>query len=230
MDYFGALGVAFRSPRWGINLLSGSILLFLPIVGPLVLLGYMGSVVDILMKDPRAAPPEFDWDQFVPYLTRGFWFLLPTLVAWLAMLPVWLLVALPPALIPAFHLEGPVVLLPVSLMGLLAIGVAIATILVITPLGLRALVLQDFSATFSVAFINDFIRRVWAETLLATLFLGLAGFFLGLFGMALCCVGFYPASVVQMYAQWALTAQLYRLHLQRGGMPIQPKLEAVDWA
>ena len=43
MDYSSALGVAFRSPRWGINLLCCSACLLLPVIGPL-LPGVTGDV------------------------------------------------------------------------------------------------------------------------------------------------------------------------------------------
>jgi hypothetical protein len=92
--------------------------------------------------------------------------------------------------------------------------------LVLMPLSLRAGLTQEFGAAFDFGFVKDFIRRVWLEVLLGQLFLIFAQFIVMFAGLALCCVGIYPAAAWGMLAHAHLEFQLYELYLQRGGTEI----------
>jgi hypothetical protein len=82
---------------------------------------------------------------------------------------------------------------------------------------------QDIGESFKFGWIKDFIGRVWKEQLLASLFLVVTGAVLGLVGIALCCIGVYPAMAIMMLAQAHLYFQLYKLYLARGGEPVKMK-------
>jgi hypothetical protein len=76
-----------------------------------------------------------------------------------------------------------------------------------------------------MAFVRDFLSRVWKELLLSLLFLIVTAPLLMLAGLLAFCVGVYAAAVVLMFAQLHFHYQLYELYLQRGGTPIPLKAE-----
>ena len=91
-----------------------------------------------------------------------------------------------------------------------------------TPIFLRAGLMQEFGGAFNFGFVKDFIRRMWVEMLLGHLFFLVTSPIVMLAGAAICCVGMYPATVLVILAQAHFMFQLYELYLVRGGEKIPP--------
>ncbi len=229
MDYFEAFRFPFRSPKWGMNLLYGSLMMMIPLVGPIVLLGYFGDVLDILRKDRDSAPPDLDFGRFGKNLERGIWPFLASLLATLLIVPLFLVAATPLLAIPAMRLEGTVLLVPIGLTLVLVVVAWVAAILIMTPAHLHAMEARKIEFGAWPGFINEFIRRVGTETLVGTLCLMAGSLPLMIAGYACCIVGVYPAVTIFQYAQWHLMFQLYDLFLERGGQRIVLIGASDDW-
>lgn len=209
------------------NLLMTSVCLFIPIIGPIVLLGYQFEIIEALHRDPRQQCLDFDFNRFVNYLQRGVWPFLVSLVSAVVLVPlIWLVMIVPFVLLTtAGDKNAPAIALVV--LGLVFLGflaVILAFSIVLLPLLLRAGLTQDFAAAFDFGFIKDFIAKTWLECILAYLFFMLGNFVVTLAGMCLCFVGVYPASVVGMLAHTHFHYQLYEIYLSRGGRPIPLKV------
>jgi hypothetical protein len=106
MRYFHSITSLFQNPHWGRNLLLFTVCLLIPIIGPIVLIGYYFEMIDsflgllraksldpsevdeagvmnVLPVDPQYADntyPDFQFNRFGEYLYRGIW---PFLVGFL---------------------------------------------------------------------------------------------------------------------------------------------------
>jgi hypothetical protein len=129
-----------------------------------------------------------------------------------------LCVAISSSLGPEAALIGSLVGFAVLLFGIIFSMALVGMISV--PMELKAGTRQDLGAGFDVAFIKDFIRLTWKETLIGFLFLYFANFVLMIVGMLMLCIGVYFTMAISMMAQTHFEHQLYRLYLQRGGAPI----------
>ena len=104
-------------------------------------------------------------------------------------------------------------------MGLLTVVLTMVTI----PISLRAGLQQEFAPAFSLDYLKWFVKLMWRELLLSSLFLTATGFAVAFLGFAACCIGVVPAIVIMMFAQLHIEYQLYELYLQRGGSEIPLK-------
>jgi len=228
MEYFKAYQSFFESPKWALHLLIGAVAQFVPIVGPIVLLGF---IYDVIEAKHRLGPnefPLFDFNRLGAYLQRGLW---PFLVSLIVSIPMVLLFV---PLIMIFSITMAVTAdrsggSPVFPLAFLAVGIpafiilSIALRFVTMPMVLRAGLSQDFGTAFSWTFARDFLGRMWKEMLLSMLFLMGTGLVVILAGILLLFVGIYAAVIVIMFAQMHLQYQLYELYLGRGGAPIPLK-------
>jgi hypothetical protein len=266
--YFLAYRFIFQSPNWFKNLLWGSLCFFVPIVGPMVLVGYLFEVIEWLHRrreeeklpwvEPTgvaAAPegaiqvepggsaggfeyaaaeqyPDFNVNRIQEYLTRGIW---PFLVQLVVGLPVGMVLGFLPTvgvllIMAAVASDAHPLVIVAIILVLLAVyfGAFVLLALVQVPLYLRAGLRRDFGSAFSMAFLKDFLKRVWLELLLSQLFLHVTGAALVLVGFLCCFVGAYPASAWMMMATHHIDLQLYELYLQRGGEPVRPREDRVS--
>lgn len=224
MDYMRAYKFVFENEKWWQNLLLGGVCMIIPIIGPIVLLGYACRVMDSLLKNEPEAYPDFDFGQFGEYLKRGVWPFLVMLVVTFVFMPVFWACMLVPIFGGMLLEQHAWLAAPLMLLGLCAYLVAIVALtLVMIPLLIRACICRDFAMSFSWTFVKDFFRLTWKELLLSMLFLCISGTIVVLVGMCLCCVGMYPAAVLAQYAQFYLYSQLYKLYLERGGAPVPVK-------
>jgi Protein of unknown function (DUF4013) len=229
MNYMRAYRFVFDSPKWMANLLAAAICVLVPVAGEMVLFGYGFNFIESLNRRKNTRAPDFDTNRLSEYLLRGLW---PWLARFVASLPLGFVFA-------AFYLcfilgiafapdkqRSIVALVFIPLFFLVVIVLALVVNLVLTPITLRAGLTQEFGQAFSIDFAKDFIKRVWKETVLASLFLFASSFVLSLIGMMLCFVGLYPAMGLLMLAQFHLWHQLYELYLERGGTPIPLKADS----
>jgi hypothetical protein len=223
MKYVRAYQFIFDSPKWMMNVLLAGACLIIPIIGPLILLGYAFEIVETMHRNRSdAAYPDFNFDKFGNYLMRGLW---PALVHFCVIFPLLLLSQSCSFLAMLAGLgRGS------DLVSLLFLPVFIAAGIAMVPLALRAGFLQDFRAAFAIDFVKDFVRKMWQETIIAWLFLIVTGSVLAFVGLLMCLVGIFPAMAVFGLAQMHLFYQLYELYLERGGMRIPLPGEQVDTA
>src|SRR5438034_6215952 len=73
MDYMRMLSYVFENPNWFMNLLLGALCALIPIIGPIVLLGYRYETVIGLLAVGGARYPDFNFGRFGDYLMRGLW-------------------------------------------------------------------------------------------------------------------------------------------------------------
>jgi hypothetical protein len=264
MRYLYSYAFVFSSRNWLTNVMFAILCSFIPVIGPIVLIGYFFEVIESLLHsrqtardkpsdypldalpaddypsgafseqplsvlpadpDPETeAYPDFTFNRFTEYLTRGIW---PFLVRLIVGLPVGILFSL----VFMFGMVG----LGVSGGGNAGVGVAIFFVVAVlvyflfvilmavlsAPLYLRAGLSGDFGSAFSMPFFRDFLRRVGKEVVLAQLFLMGTSLILSLLGLMACYVGLFPVMALIMFASHHLDLQLYQLYLERGGMPVE---------
>ena len=220
----------FQNPNWGMNLLCTTVCQLIPVVGPIVLLGYEYELIEALHRDPRRIYPDFDFNRFVNYLSRGVWPFLVSLIAVLVIFPVvWVAMMLGTfGIAAAAESEAGILVFFVAIImfvGVMLLSCAVSVIMV--PMVLRAGLSQDFAQAFQFGFIRDYFQKMWLETLLASLFVMGTGMVLMMVGMVACFIGMYPAMTLMLLAQTHLHYQLYELYLRRGGQVIPLKAPAV---
>src|SRR5262249_16255260 len=173
MKYLRSYQFLFDSPKWLTNLLAGTVALLVPIVGQMVLLGYVFEILEALHLHPEAIYPDFNTNRLSKYLNRGVWPFLADFVVRLVfgmlMVPVFgvvffvLFIGLAAAGGDNKEASGVFFLVFGCFYVLLIIVVNLLLPLVVTPILLRAGITQDFGAAFSFEFLKDFVGKMWVE-------------------------------------------------------------------
>ncbi|HUF61694.1 MAG TPA: DUF4013 domain-containing protein [Verrucomicrobiales bacterium] len=223
MQWIPAVTDFFRTKNWAMNLLLASVCVLIPIIGPIVLLGW--CVQCFLAWHEGREHPDLDFNLFLRYLMWGLWPFLVWLVMGLGMVLLLIPAGLLWIMIPAFQLEGfaaaVVFLLGTGVSGLLYLGMCVLFV----PIAIRAALMQDFAAGFSPAFVRDFLKKTGVETLLVEIVLIVASIVGTVAGYLCLIIGVYPATALLIFAMWRLFSQLYALYLERGGTPVVISLE-----
>jgi hypothetical protein len=236
MNYTTSVSDFFKSPKWMMNLLLGGICVLIPIVGPMVVLGWLITGFWARRDENFETFPDFDFSNFGKYLERGLW---PFLVAFvvsmafsIVMVPLAWVLMIPAMLVGGLSSGGQadtsscLGFIAMILMMLFFAVMIFAMMLVLVPLKIRASLTQDFAKSFDVGFVKRFLALTWKEIVLSSLFVMVTGTLFVCLGMIVFCVGMYFA-IVLVYFSWThLHKQLYTLYLSRGGepVPLSPKL------
>jgi hypothetical protein len=215
MHYLQAYRFPFALPGGAGTVLLLTVCEAVPILGQLVVTGYALEWVE-RRRENDAGLPIFDVDRLSSYLTRGTWpfavqlaILLPALLlCWLAGLVLMTVLTDGQGTVPRLVIAG---LLPVSFLVVLLFSV------ILVPLTLHVGGRQQFDTADARSFLQDFLKRVGRETLLAQVFVTVTGLALTLLGAALVCLPALPALTLAHLAQYHLMGQLYALYLHRGG-------------
>jgi hypothetical protein len=222
MRYLKAFSFAFKKPKSGwTNILLGSVCLLIPIVGPIVLLGYRAFAASDLDEDPDVEyHRDFDFNKFGDYLAKGVWqfllqFFMGMMVAgfWYAGLAATLIGFAPKDPVTAFAIIGAGYLLLI----LMVFG----STMFLWPFELYAALGETFRLGRAFAFASIFARTMWVEMLLALIVYFILSGIVILIGFCVCCIGSYPAMVISSLAEMHILVQLYRLYLEKGGTPIR---------
>lgn len=219
----------FARDDWFVNLILSSLCFFIPVIGHLVFMGYQYQVVEGFIRRPNQKMSKFDFNQFTEMLTRGVYPFVVSLALQFLMVPVFLIIFFVPMAIPAmFDREEQAIV-----MMLVAIFIAFTTLigffvvhLIMGPLMLRAGLCQSFKETFNFRWIRSFVRMMWFEEIMSSLFLMISSIFVSIIGILMCFVGIYPAIALIALAMSHLTYQQYAIFLANGGEPIPLKEEA----
>jgi len=236
VNYTDSITDFFKSPKWMMNLLLGGVCVLIPIVGPMVVLGWLITGFWARQDENFATFPDFDFSHFGKYLERGLW---PFLVAFvvssvfsIVLVPLIWLFMIPMMVVGGMSSghesnAGSCFGAVAMVMMLLVVTVLIfALMLVLVPLKIRASLTQDFAKSFDFGFVKRFLALTWKEILLSSLFVMITGTLLVCLGMFVLCIGMYFATVVVYFSWTHLHKQLYALYLSRGGepVPLSPKL------
>lgn len=228
LQYGAMFGFAFANPNWVMNLLWGGLCMLCSglAVPQICFSGYLWETIERLHRKEAALPPDFDINRFGDYLTRGIW---PYLVSLIMFIPMIMLFSMMFSLSGVF--AGIIASQGGEVAGIVAMitfwGLAMLSLLpihfVFLPFMLRAGLSQDLGTAFNVAWVMEFIRLVWKEMLLGFLALGAAFIPVYFLGLAMLCIGVYPAIAAWFYASTHFNWQLYEIFLERGGTPIPLK-------
>jgi hypothetical protein len=240
LEYMRAYNYIFENPEWMTVLLWGALMSFIPVVGPLVLLGYMFVVIDSLLQTQGTRYPVLDLNKFVDYLVRGLWPFLVSLVVSLVLMPIFLVLWFAVTIIPmaiagaggedAGPVAGIVMLVLMLFMMVFVMALTMGLNIVMFPLLLRAGLAQDFAEAFNFAWIKDFVRKMWLDTLLAVLFLMITSLVLVMLGYCACFIGVFVAQPIVLMAYAHILYQLYAIYLTRGGTPVFAKAKPGSFA
>ena len=233
MNYAVSISDYFKSPKWVMNTLLAGVCVFIPIIGAIVIKGWL--ITGFWGRDDERPEtfPDFDFNHFGKYLERGLWPFLVTLVSSIAITVVACVIIVPVTMIftlLASNDHGSASGCAAALLFILLIVfyavLVVSMMVLLTPLTVRASMTQDFAQSFNFPFIKRFIILTWKETILASLFLLAASLLFTAVGMLALCIGVYFAMVPVYFCWLHLDKQLYRLFLNRGGepVPLSPKL------
>jgi len=234
MRYWRAYFYLFDSPKWTMNLLLGAVCNLIPVLGGIVFAGYGYEALEAMHRRGKDDQyPDFDFNRFVQYLVRGCWpFIWQLIIGLPVAFIMWFLYFIS---VLAFigtadqQAQGPpaaffLILIFFVLVGL-ALGVAVGVVL--APLALRAGLSQELGFGQALSFMQDFLKRVGKEVILAQLFLIGTAIVIMPIAYVLCILPAFPAAVIIQMAHFHLLYQLYGLYLQRGGTAVPLQVEAV---
>jgi hypothetical protein len=219
IDFGAAFTDLFKTQQKWLTLLLLSVCVLIPVVGQMVVMGYLFR----RYAGERAGIPaaDFDFADFGEHLQAGLWPFLSGLVASLVAMPVLMLTMLPMFLGPLFAPDnGVVIVLGFAVGMILHLLVFAVMILFTTPIQLRSGLMMDFKAGFSKAFVFDFVRKVGLSYLLWMVLLSLILVPLALVGYLAFFVGVYVVVAWAQVVAMHLLFQHYDLYVARGGTPI----------
>jgi hypothetical protein len=217
----------FDDPQWKNNVGIGLVFSLIPLVGPIALGGWLCEIHQRLVRgDPRPTP-KLDFADLGHYLTRG---VVPFLVQLVVLAPLWLLF-MAGYFITAFGVIAAVSATGQPLVGVLIVvaalvcmmAVFVAAGLVGTSAQTRAELTESFTESLSPGAVLGYMLSTWSQILVKGFLFTLLSMGIALAGLALLCVGVYPAAVVIQIAAVHLRWQIYRYHVDRGGEPISIK-------
>lgn len=229
MNYFGAFAMIHNRPDWFVNLLLTFVCAIIPVVGGIVLNGYVYETIEILHRTSGGYYPKFDFNRFVEYLLRGVGpFLIGLIVGtvFAALMLVGYLLIFATVIAADTAGEGNSEAIGVGILVGFAVYMAfffvamLAINFLIVPLALRGGLSSDIGQSFNFRWAWDFIKKTWLEMLLVFLFQGAISLVAGLFIAVTCYTGMIVAiGYIMLISAW-LQFQLYRVYLSRGGEPI----------
>jgi hypothetical protein len=233
MNYTASVSDFFKSPKWMMNLLLAGVCGLIPLIGQIVIKGWLITGFWAREDERCETFPDFDFNNFGKYLERGLWPYLVTLVTSLVLGMALAFCISPIAILSSLVLPhdnssggGCVAAIMGIFLTALYLVLIVVIFVILTPLTLRASITQDFAQAFNFAFAKRFIALMWKEIVLSSLFLVAASILLAGVGALLLCVGMVFATVPIYFCWVHLHKQLYALYLSRGGepIPLSPKL------
>jgi Protein of unknown function (DUF4013) len=221
MRYLRAYQYITDKPNWFSNLLLTTLCALIPVIGTIVVMGYLYEVTDALRRrdERRGGYPDFDFGRFSSYLSRGVWPFLANLLIGVVISAVLVPVYIAGAVASA-SLNSPV---PFLLTMAVAVLVMLAAPFVIVPPMLHAGLSQSFDPAGWLRFTREFLGRVGGEFVVAMLFLIGTSLLAVFVGLLACFVGVYLTGTAVHFAHQHLLTQLYELYLERGGTPVPAK-------
>jgi MFS family permease len=234
MNYWRSVGFIFENEKWWLNFLVIPLCLLVPIIGPIVVMGYLALMIEKFhqSKDDKQYD-VFDLDKLGDYVKRGIWPFLGAFVLGIIITPIILLVyfvGLGTCMAAAHNEAESLVPVIIVFLSLLVMVISLVISFLSVPVCVGCALGGDFKSGFSISFMISFLKNCWLQILVSFLFLYLLGFIISILAAILwavtCGVGFiltYPLAALVMVSQWHLFWQLYELNLERGGVTVKLK-------
>ena len=228
-----ALKSIFNGPNWTSNLLWLTIAALLQsfVVGSIFLFGYGASLVRARAGLPNRNSPDIDSNRLADYFMQGLWPFLVYLVASMVVsivltIPLVIFMVILMVISAQFGEAGG--LLVVLFMVPLIFVFSISILVLLGPITIRAMICQDFQKAFDIGWCVSFLKLTYREMITSALMFMLMAIGVYFVGLAIFCVGIFPAIGLLTGAMMHLLAQWYELFLSRGGEPVQPPDTVVD--
>ncbi len=230
-SHSNAINFVFENPKWMQNVLLSTVCMLIPIVGAIVVYGYHVEVIECLHRDRGRRYPNFDFDRFSEYLSRGVWVFLIYLIFGCILAPVmWFIIGGGIAMIGiSATMAGAdsapwALIVTIPLFVVLVSGMLIFANMILIPMMLRAGLTQDLGQGFNFGFAMEFVGNTWLQIVISSLFMSVFSVAMMFLGLMVFCVGFYVAVAYLGLAMTHIGWQLYELHLSRGGsyIPLKP--------
>ena len=227
MEYGKAYGY-FLNREGGVKgLFLGSLMLLVPVIGPIVFMGYQAEVTEDLERDPDVRDHDpFSFDHFSRYLSRGVWPFVMSLIVQ-AILVLFLVAVVAAAAGVGFVTQD--FWAAYASYFVFLIPATVVASLVSLPLMLHVQLAGKLRVGAAFAFASRFLGKVWGQCLVSLFISTLISGAIATLGYAACCVGILPAAIVIAMAQENLSIQLYRLYLAEGGEPIGSAAEEAEY-
>jgi hypothetical protein len=229
MNYLGAIDMIHRRPDWFVNMLLILVCAIIPVIGSIVVKGYMYEVVEVLHRTGGTYYPRLDFNRFVDYLLRGVGPFLVQL-AFGVVIVVLMLFGYAIIIASAFGAAavgdgheaaaGLGILAVVAVVGFLFFCTSLVANFLLLPMALRGGLSCDIGQSFNFTWAIDFMKKTWVEMLLVFLFQFLAALVAELAVAATCGLGLLVVVGYMLLLFAWLQFNLYRVYLSRGGEPI----------
>jgi len=230
IEYLRGFKAIFNDPNFKNNILIGSVHLIIPIVGPMVLMGWYCEIMQRLMRRHSRPIPRLDFSDFGFFLGRG---VTVFLVAFLLSLPMVFVIYF--FLFSSAFLVGYMSqqrLPDVALIGFagifgfaLILMVFLPAVVMINAAVTFAELSEDFGRSLDFSKMWAYSRLTWKKVLVS-MFVYIPvtfAFFLG--GAILCYIGIYPAMFLVNSSYVFLRQQIYQYALSQGFPPVELKPE-----
>jgi hypothetical protein len=233
LEYIRSYNFLFENPNWMMNLLWSFLCQVagqaIPILPGMVMYGYQFEMLDSLLATRGSRHVDFDPNKLGDYLGRGVW---PVLVLLIVFIPLVMFFGILFFMMMFGGMaaagsggDAGALILVGMLLFLMVFGFLVVSLCSVysTPMILRAGMTQQFGEAFNFAWVNDFVRKMWLETILASLFMlfSMMGLILVTCGLAGIILG-----PMMPFVATHLMYQLYAIYLGRGGMQIPVKMPA----
>jgi ABC-type glycerol-3-phosphate transport system permease component len=164
MKYLRSYQYIFDHKDWLMQVLMIALGMLIPVIGPIVLLGYSFELMEWLIANPDAKEyPKFDFSRFTENLKRGMWpFLTQLIISLVISVPV-SLVAFVIMFIAGLLAKDAPILIVLAQIFLFVISMALGIVIsvVTTPAMLHAGFKSKLDFSGLTAFVKDFAKRMW---------------------------------------------------------------------
>lgn len=232
IEYFRGLKAFFKDPNFGNNILIGSVHALIPIVGPIVLMGWGCEIMQRLSRQHPQPIPKLDFSDFSHYLSRG---VIPFLVAFVAqiILSIFIYILMFAGIFGFSFMIGQVgensssgLVMTIAfflVMSLIGLAVMVPGLILSNSLQTFAELTEDFSRSFNFSFLKNYMSLTWKKACLAYLLYLPLGFIFGIIGIATCYIGLFPAIVLLMIGMLYVRWQIYAYYLSLGQASLEIK-------
>ncbi len=226
IDFAASFKDLFSTEKKWMTVLGLSVSMLIPVVGPLVAIGYL---MRRFARVRHGKPTEdFDFNHFGEYLQIGLWPFLCSIVTTIVLMPVIFICAIPMSAGPMLAQDNQGLGIAIMIVGLILYLAALFLLMLVTyPVMLRAGLTMDFKGGFSKSFIISFIKKVGMSLIGYLLLVSLVAIPLVLIGYVALFVGAFVVAAGLQFAMLHLIFQHYDLYLERGGEAIEVNPELI---
>ena len=206
---------------------KGTLLMLIPLVGPIVLMGWSAETHRRLVRREEPAIRDFQFAHFGRYLQLGLApFLVQMLVSLILTVPISVFFVILAAVIPAViigsegNMDTSIFMIVMAVISTMIFLGSFASLLLIKPMQIRVELSNDFGKAFELGAVLSFIKRQWMPMLFHSVVLSLLSLPLMLLGLLACYFGIFFVAVALQFAQLHLRWQIYERDLQSGAPAI----------